>query len=311
MPDIVTLTLNPALDKGSTVDRIVAQRKLRCSQPTFDPGGGGINVARAIHELGGEATAYWVCGGFTGAALQELLDCENVANVPIPIAGPTRENLEVFETSTGLQFRFGMPGSPLSADDVERCLDALRQIAPPPKYLVLSGSLPPDVPDDLYSVFVEVAPPDCRVVLDTSGCALKQGLQSPVYLIKPNLRELSELAGREIQGDLDILNVARTLIDQGKTQVVVSSLGSGGVMLVTAEGWEHVRAPTVPLRSKVGAGDSTVAGMVLGLSRGLTLGESVRLGVAAGSAAVMTDGTRLCQKADTERLFEEMLRAFP
>lgn len=306
MPRIVTLTVNPVVDKSSAVDRVIAEVKLRCQEPTFEPGGGGINVARAIDELGGRALAIWTCGGWTGKMLHELLDHEGIEQLPLPISGTVRENLIVVEESTTQQYRFGMPGPRLNVDEVQACLEAIRQLDPKPDFLVASGSLPPGVDADFYSRVVREAPAGCRVIVDTAGEALKLAIRSGVYLIKPNLRELSHLAGRPLEDDAHIQRTARQLISGGHVEVVVVSLGSGGVMLITAETTLHVRSPTVPILSKVGAGDSTVAGMVLRLSQGDSIEQAARFGVAAGAAAVMTPGTRLCRREDAERLFARM-----
>lgn len=309
MSRIATLTLNPTIDKSCSVEQVVAERKLRCDEPTCHPGGGGINVARAITELGGEVTAYWTRGGVIGELLERLLEEERVEHHPIPIRGMTRENLIVFDRSSGEQFRFGMPGAALSEEELESCLDCLRAIDPPPEYLVLSGSLPPGADARLYARVAGAMPPSCRVVLDTSGRPLALGLDAPIYLIKPNVRELQELADRPIESDAQIRAVAEAVIHEGRAQVVVTSLGSGGVVLTTSDEHRQIRAPTVRIRSKVGAGDSTVAGILLGLSRGKDIVEATRFGVAAGAAAVMTDGTELCRREDTEMLYGEMVQS--
>ncbi len=306
MPQIVTVTLNPAVDKSCSVEQVVAERKLRCGQPTYHPGGGGINVARAIAELGGKVAAHWPCGGAIGHLLRQLLDDEGIEHYPIEIRAMTRENLIVFQQSSQQQFRFGLPGASLTDEEVQSVLDILRADDPPPEYLVLSGSLPPDVDENLYAQIATAMPTSCRVILDTSGRPLRLGLQSPLFLIKPNIHELEQLAGRTIEDDSQIRGVARSLIEEGKVQAVVTSLGSGGAVLTTADEHQQIRSPTVKIRSKVGAGDSMVAGIVFALSNGKPLAESVRYGVAAGAAAVMTDGTDLCRRDDSERLFKEM-----
>jgi 6-phosphofructokinase 2 len=231
--------------------------------------------------------------------------CSNRSRFPIEQA--TRENLTVFEQSSGRQFRFGMPGARVAESNIQTLLDAVRAILPPVDYLVLSGSLPPGAPEDIYSRAAEAVPKSCRVILDTSGPALRRTLSSTVFLIKPNLRELGQIAGRPIESEAQIREVARSIIDTGKVEVIVTSLGAGGAMLITAAECAHIRAPMAPIRSRVGAGDSTVAGIVHGLSEGLSILEAVRFGVAAGSASVMTEGTELCRRADTERLYREMI----
>ncbi|MEX0704441.1 MAG: 1-phosphofructokinase family hexose kinase [Planctomycetales bacterium] len=303
---IVTLTLNPTIDKSTSVDQVVPERKLRCDEPRFDPGGGGLNVARAIRTLGGDALALWTKGGHSGEMLHQLLDGEGVPHAPVRISGMTRENLIVFENLTGQQYRFGMPGPTFSDADARACLDSIAELDEGTEYLVVSGSLSPGLPDDFCAEISRRAPDNCRVVLDTSGAALRRGLECPVYLIKPNLRELAQLADEEIREDRDIVRAARAVIESGRAEIVFVSIGRGGALLVTRDDVEHVRAPTVPIRSKVGAGDSTVAGFVLSLARGRSLRDAARFAVAAGAAAVMTEGTSLCRREDTERLFAEM-----
>jgi 6-phosphofructokinase 2 len=199
-----------------------------------------------------------------------------------------------------------MPGACLTGDEVQSCLDCLQSLDPPPVYLVLSGSLPPGVDEDLYAQVAEAMGPSCRVVLDTSGPPLKRGLRASIYLIKPNMHELEQLADQPVEDDEQIRKVAISLIAEGKVRVVVTSMGSGGAVVTTADEHVHVRAPTVKIRSKVGAGDSTTAGMVLALCRGAGIVDAARFGVAAGSAAVMTEGTELCRRRDAERLYQAM-----
>jgi 6-phosphofructokinase 2 len=305
MPDILTMTLNPALDKNSSVEKIVARRKLRCSQPIFHPGG-GINVARAVAELGGEVAAYWLSGGAIGALIGQLLDEEQLEHHPIEIQAMTRENLIVLERSTGQQFRFGMPGATPTDEELQSVLETLRAVDPPPRFLVLSGSLPPDVNERLYAEIAEAMPASCRVILDTSGQPLRLGLEAPLFLIKPNLHELEQLVGQTVKDDGQIREIARSLIDQGGVQIVITSLGSRGATLTTADQHEQIDSPKVTIASTVGAGDSMVAGIVFALSKDKTLAEALRYGVAAGAACVMTEGTELCRRSDTERLYQQL-----
>jgi len=305
---IVTVTLNPALDRSFSVERVVPENKLSCGPPSFDAGGGGLNVARVIHELGGEAMAFWTCGGIVGQLLRETLDQVGVRHQPVCIEEMTRENVIVFEESSGQQYRFGMPGAAMSEQELEACLSEIKQLDPSPQFLVLSGSLPPGLEDHTYARIARAAPDGCRVIVDTREQPLKCSLEASLFLIKPNLRELGILAGREVTEDAEIEEACERLIDQGNVEVIVVSIGSGGVMLFTRDHHEKIRAPTVKIRSKVGAGDSTVGGIVTGLSQGLTINDAVRFGVAAGSAAVMTEGTQLCRREDVERLFRDMMK---
>jgi 6-phosphofructokinase 2 len=302
MASVVTVTLNPTIDKNCSIDHVVPERKLRCSEPEYKAGGGGLNVARVVQRLGGYSLAVWTRGGPMGEMLSEILDAERIEHRPIPIAGYTREHLIVLETETRQQYRFGTPGPRISEREAEQCLDTVRDLAPLPDVVVLSGSLPPGLASDFYARLAALVPEPCRVLLDTSGAALREGIWGRIYLVKPNLGELSELAGREIRSRAEITDFSRMLIDEKRVEVVVTSLGSAGAILTTAEESEHIPAPIVRIHSKVGAGDSMVAGIAYGLSEGRSVREAVRLGIATGAAAVMTGGTDLCTKSDVEQL---------
>lgn len=311
MPPIITLTLNPALDLTTSIDHMVPSEKMRCAAPRHDPGGGGINVARAIHALGGDALAVFPAGGPTGALIEALLAAEGVPCQLIPIAGLTRENLAVDERGTGKQFRFVMPGPVLSAAELEACMAALTGIRPKPPYLVASGSLPPGCPDSFYGTIIDwAAAQDIRLVLDTSGPALAIVREKPVFLLKPSRSELEHLVGHPLSDRDGIAAAAQELIAHGCAETVVVSLGAEGALLATAAAHVEFPAPRIATRSTVGAGDSMVAGMVLAIARGRPLDEAVRLGIAAGAAASLNPGTTLCRRADVERLFGAALPAW-
>lgn len=308
MNAIVTLSLNPAIDKSSTVEHVIAESKLYCKAPHYEPGGGGVNVARAIRKLGGKSALLYPAGGLTGQRLKDLLDQEAIDHRPVPIQGMTRENLVVLEESTGQQFRFGMPGPALSNEEWERCLHELSTISPKPDYLVASGSLPPGVPIDFYARVARIGKYcGAKVIIDTSGDALNQALLEGVYLIKPNYREFRDIVGQEMKDEWQMRAEAVKLVKSGRCEVLVISLGAAGALMVSEEVVEHIRPPTVPIVSKVGAGDSLVAGVVLSLARGQTPRNAVLFGIAAGAAAVMTPGTELCRSEDAERLYAKML----
>jgi 6-phosphofructokinase 2 len=302
--------MNPAIDKSTSVDNVVPERKLRCAPPRWEPGGGGINVSRALHRLGGASTAFYPAGGYSGDRLQDLLDEEGIDHRPIPIERDTRENLIIYEESTDQQFRFGMPGAELKEEEWRRFPSKIAEMEPAPDYLVASGSLPPGVPEDFYSRLANLAQErDIRMVLDTSGTPFVRAVEeAQIYLIKPNMRELSQLAGRELDKESEQEDFVKRLIEKGHCEVVVISRGAGGALAVWREGCEHLRAPSVPIKSKVGAGDSMVAGIVLSLAQGNEIVEAVRFGVAAGAAAVMTPGTELCRGDDAAELYAQLQR---
>lgn len=309
MTDIVTFTLNPTVDRSARINRVIAEHKLRCQEERFDPGGGGINVAAAITQLGGEVMAIYTAGGIIGGLLTRLLNGQGVKNRAISISGNTRENVIITETESDQQYRFGFPGPELTQAEQQTCFETITQLDPAPKHLVVSGSLPPGVPDRFVSRMIEAMPTSTRITLDICGKALKLGVEQSVFLLKPNQRELGQLVNREIESDQDAREAAHRLIDSGKVRAIMVSLGRGGVMLVTRDEEHRIHAPTVKIRSKIGAGDSTVAGTVLALQRGESLLDAARFGVACGSAAVMTEGTQLCRREDAERLYEELKKA--
>jgi 6-phosphofructokinase 2 len=296
--------MNPALDIATSTDRVVPTHKLRCAPPRYDPGGGGINVARAAHALGGDAVAIFPVGGPAGEMIHHLLDQEGVRHHPIAIGGFTRESLAVEDRQTGEQFRFILPGPVVGEADQERCLDQLSMAAAEADFIVASGSLPLGVQEDFYARVVDLAQKlGKRLVLDTSGAALSRAGHG-IYLLKPSLRELQELVGRGIGSLLEQERAAREIIEQGRSEIIVLSLGEEGALLVSVDECERFAAVPVQARSTVGAGDSMLAGVVLALSRGLPLREAVRFGLAAGAAALLGSGTQLCRRSDVESLYQ-------
>lgn len=303
-PTIVTLTMNPALDITTDAEIVRPTSKVRCRAVRYDAGGGGINVARIAHILGASVSAVFPAGGATGDVLTDLLNAEGVPFQRIKVSEATRESFTVDETSTGLQYRFVLPGPRLTFVEQVQCLDELRLTANVAKFVVASGSLPPGVPRTFYQQVADICRDlGVRLVLDTSGAGL-QHVSSGVFLLKVSVRELRECVGRELATEPEQLKGARELIESGRAEVVVVSLGADGALLVTSD--ENQRFSAIPMRavSGVGAGDAMVAAITVGLSRGWSASESVRFGIAAGAAMLMTPGTAPCTRADAERLFE-------
>ena len=309
MTSIVTLTLSPTIDTSTHVDHVIPERKLRCDQPLTEPGGGGVNVARALRRFGAEPLAIFTAGGHTGERMIELVEAEDVDVRTIPIAEMTRENFTVREDASSLQYRFCMPGPEIRESEWQQILEAIESLEPAPDYMVVSGSLPPGLPDDSYAQIAHIANRrGVRMVLDTSGPPLRAALDAGLFLIKPNLAELAWLEGETwIEDDQHLRETAAKLTQNGRCEAVVVSLGAGGALVSTHEQVARIPAPSVRSESKVGAGDSMVAGIVLGLSRGWTMVEAASFGVAAGSAAVMTPGSDLCRRDDTERLYAQIV----
>lgn len=302
MPNITTLTLNPCVDKNTAVYSVASEIKLRCESPTYDPGGGGVNVSRAIHKLGGTATTVLALGGSTGDTLRGLLEQERLLLHVVPAASWTRENLVVFEKSTTLQYRFGMPGGALTEAELAALVAAV--LATDADYIVASGSLPANVPDDFYATLTRQAQATgARVIIDTSEKALEAMMGAGAFLLKPNIHELEILSGEKFEGEEQMVMVARRLITEKMAEVFVVSLGAQGAALITKDDFVLMQPPVVPVKSKVGAGDSMVGGIVRALAHGERLVDAVRYGIAAGTACVMTPGTELCRKEDVEQIY--------
>jgi 6-phosphofructokinase 2 len=298
--------MNPAIDASCAVESVFPDHKLRCSGVCYEPGGGGVNVSRAIRNLGGDSTVLYQAGGPSGEMFGVLLDREGLKHEAVPIENWTRENFTVTEAASGQQYRFILPGPSVSPEEWNRSLERIDGTGELPEFVVASGSLPPGVPADFYARLAKrVDAKGSRFVLDTSGAALAAALrgEGKVYLVKPSMRELREFAGRELSHESEQEQAAIQMVKSGQAEIVVVSLGAAGAFFASAGGCERIRAPSVPVKTKVGAGDSMVAGIVFALARDMSLRDAVRFGIACGTAAVMMPGTQLCRREDAERLF--------
>ncbi|QIL03323.1 1-phosphofructokinase family hexose kinase [Sphingomonas sinipercae] len=300
---MVTLTLNPAIDVSSEADEVRHTHKIRTSREELEAGGGGINVARVLTRLGADVRAVFLAGGATGHALDELLARTCVDRRRIEIAGDTRLSLTVMERATGHEYRFVPEGPEVSDSEWSAALEAIA--GERCDYLVASGSLPRGVPADFYVRLAKaLGGRGVRLVLDTSGEALEAALaHGGLFLIKPSRSELEHFAGTPLPNNDDVIAAARQLVDQGRAEHVAVSLGGEGAIFVSRDGSHFAPALDVPAQSAVGAGDSFVAGMVFGFSRGLPPDEAFRLGMAAGAAAVLTCGSEIARADDVWRLF--------
>lgn len=306
MQKIITLTLNPALDKSIEVPELVPEKKLRSLNVKVEPGGGGINVSRALHKLEGNSEAVYLSGGFTGKQFEKLLTEEGVASIALNISGDTRENFIVVDAKSHQQYRFGMEGPEVSESEWQQALDHISK-QDNVSYIVASGSLPPGVPADFFGKLAIIAKQkNARLIADTSGEPLKYAVHEGLFMIKPNLDELATLNEKKELDHNEIISAARKIIANGGCEVMVVSMGKDGAILITDKENILVTPPAVKVNSTVGAGDSMVAGMVLALSKKWDWESVLRYGVAAGTSATMNHGTELCKKEDTDQMFEKM-----
>ncbi|MBI2853176.1 MAG: 1-phosphofructokinase [Chloroflexi bacterium] len=303
---IATVTLNPSLDEDILVDGLVLDEANRWLKLRRYAGGKGINVSRAIHEQGGVTVAYGFIGGNTGRTLEILLDEEGVLFSFTPIKEETRTNVILSDTRTAQQTRIDAPGPRISKRELERFMKKVRQLRPHPDMLVIAGSVPPGIPTSIYyDVIKEAKERGILTILDSEGQWLTEGIKAKPYLIKPNVHEAEILVGKKLPTEKAVIDAARKLLDTG-IEIVVISRGKEGIIAATKDMVVKAMTPTVKVRSTVGAGDCTIAGLALKLSCGESLIEACRLGAAMGTAAVMTYGTELCRKTDVEKLLPKV-----
>jgi 6-phosphofructokinase 2 len=302
MSVIATLTMNPTIDVAYEVDRVFHTHKIRTTHEYYNPGGGGINVARVFVRLGGAARCIYLSGGATGAALDGLIDLHQLVRTRIPIAGDTRVAMTALEHASGKEFRFTPAGPIVREAEWMACLSWLDGIDC--EYLVASGSLPPGVPGDFYAEITRImVARGIRMVLDSSGDALGLGLAGgSLYLVKPSKGELEHLVGHSLETLDDIAAAALRIVDMGQAKLVAVTMGQDGALLARRNGAVHAAALPIEAASAVGAGDSFLAGMVHALAQGQDDVSAFRFGVAAGSAAVLRPGTGLAHPEDIRRL---------
>ena len=303
MPSIVTITFNPCVDISSSVDTLVPEKKMRCAPSVYEAGGGGINVARGIKKLGGNALAIYLAGGNNGATLQSLLKAESLDTVLIDTGINTRTNVSMVDKSSTLQYRFVTAGTPINEATLEECIRALEGLSDV-EYIVVSGSLQTGLPHNIFERLSAIAKQKhAKLIIDIPTEALKTYPIKGAYLLKPNLNELSMLAGKEELQEDEIEDVARIIISRNVCEVIVISMGSAGALLVTKDITERFITPTVKAKTTVGAGDSMIAGIVMYLAANKNIKEAVRFGVACGTAATLNEGTQLFKIEDAERMY--------
>lgn len=307
MPNILTITLNPALDLSSSVGRVIPGPKLRCSPPAVHPGGGGLNVSRAIALLGGKSRAFVALGGTVGQRIRTLLEAEKIELQFFEIEGETRQSLSVTSAIRAEQFRFVFPGPEWQQSQVTNAMLAIEDAVQQATILVVSGSLPPGVPPDFTATLAAKLPPQTRIIADHSGAPLNWHVDNPsaIEVLRMDAAEAEELAGKVLISRQDTAEFARHLVDQGVAKVIIIARGADGSVMAAPEGLYHSCCIVTDIRSKVGAGDSFVGALALAMDKGETWADALRHGVAAAGAAVMTEGTELCRPEDVEHLLRK------
>ncbi|WP_037832955.1 1-phosphofructokinase family hexose kinase [Streptomyces sp. NRRL F-4474] len=293
-PAVVTLTMNPALDLCWEVERLQGIGKNRARVRSVTVGGGGINVARHIVRFGGRATAVHTAGGEVGLRLNRLLDEEGIDHVAVDIDDDTREALVLVETATHRSYHIVPSGPHLREREGRRCLELLERLAGACPYVVVSGSLPPGLPDDYYAAVARhVREAGSRLILDTSGPALRAALAEGVFLFRCNRTEAESLTGRAVSGFDEARALNEHLLTSGSAEIAVTTLGALGALCSTRHGHTELYTPPLPGEplSDAGAGDSMVAALTAELAAGEDPVAACALGVATAAAAMLTPST--------------------
>ncbi|MEO1702171.1 MAG: 1-phosphofructokinase family hexose kinase [Pseudomonadota bacterium] len=304
---IVTVTLNPALDFAADVPELIPNEKLRCDHPSMFPGGGGVNVARAIRNLGGDATACVALGGPNGQSLELLLRAEGVDVAPVSLDVQTRHSLSIRDQETGKLYRFMLPGTPWTQMIEAHFLAKVAELLGKAKYCILSGSMPPGTGVNTIRRLATICHnADCKLVVDTSGPTLITLVQEEsvgIDILRANRDEARYSTTRELETPGDFAAAAAQMIERGAADNVILGVGGKGNLVVTKDGQSlFVPAPKVEVISRVGAGDSFVGAMVLALASGKSWAQALPWGAAAASVACTRPGTELCTRDETQEL---------
>jgi 1-phosphofructokinase family hexose kinase len=288
---IVTVTLNPVLDRTLIVPRINFDDVLRASEVRLDWAGKGLNVSRALKALGLSSTATGLLGGSTGRMLEKGLSDLQIDTDFLYIDGETRTNIVVLEADGGRHVKVNEAGPRVSASDQAAFLEKVSSLARTGDMWVFCGSLPPGIPVDYYRQLIElVQQRGALAILDTNGEMLREGLLSRPYLVKPNSVEAAEITGYALETEIDAQRAAAYFLQEG-AEIVALSLGANGLLLTTHQETFRIHCPPVTARNPTGAGDALLAGIVYGLSHQLPMEQVARWGVAAGSAAAARTDT--------------------
>lgn len=301
MPMITTVTLNPALDEAVSLDQFALGSTNRSALDALDPGGKGVNASRVIARMGRETIALGFVGGVTGNMLREKLDAEGLLHAFDEVEELTRLNVMIYERTGGRRTRLYLPGPHVAVERIAALRTRLAQ-APAGSYVVLGGSVPPGLPQEIYRDLVAwLGERGVHCIVDTSGAPLAYVLAARPALIKPNVEEAAEVLGRTLENDEEILEAAFELQRRGARRVVISQ-GAQGAIGVGPDGCLKAVPPVVQACSTVGSGDSMVAGLAIALSEGGDLKAGLMLGTAAGAATATITGTKLCRRSDVEAL---------
>ncbi|MBZ4646434.1 MAG: 1-phosphofructokinase [Clostridia bacterium] len=303
---VVTVTLNPALDKTVTVSSLKTGGLNRVKDIRMDAGGKGINVAKVLKKFEVDVLAAGLIAGFQGQLLLEYLEAEGIKTSFLKIPGETRTNLKIVEEKTKITTEVNEAGFLVTQEDLKRFSDNLLHLMDQTCILVLSGSLPPGVPETIYKDYIEIAnAKGIKTILDADGKALEEGIKALPFAIKPNIHELENLAGCKLLEEKDVVLAGRHLIEKGINLVVIS-MGSEGAIVLNDK--ETYRVKTFPIKreSTVGAGDSMVATLAYALLNNKPLEEIAKWITTAGTITASKPGTQVCTLAEVQQSLHQV-----
>jgi len=303
---IISFTLNPGLDYILQIEELAMNETQRAKKAALYAAGKGINVSRMLARFALPTIAMGFIGGINGERFTKILEQENITLNFVPCKKETRMNVIITKLGSYDQLRISTKGSEIHRDELNELYKRIDNLPEEVKYVTFGGSLPQGVPNSVYKDLIElIQSRGIKCVLDTSGKPLIEGIKAKPFLIKPNLHELSQITGKELEKLSDIKEEAVKLVQKGVKNVIVS-FASGGAIFVNEKKILHAFAPKVEVKSKVGAGDSMVAGILYGFHKNLPEEEILRYGIAFGSAAVLTTGTELAYKKEVHDLYEKV-----
>lgn len=303
---ITTITLNVSVDKAyciaGSIQPGTVSRVLECINTA---GGKGLNVARIIDFCGEKVTAAGFAGGFNGRYVESLLDQDGIHHDFTRTRSETRSCINILaedETST----EFLEPGAPVDEGEIRAFLENFQRIAEESDVITISGSIPKGVPDDIYALMIrEIKKKGKKVILDTSGTYLKEGIKAGPTMIKPNKEELEAILGMEITDRNRTIEAAVELMKYGIEYVVVS-LGGDGAMVVSREGIFHGRPPRLKAVNTVGCGDSMVGAFAVAMRRSLLIQEALAYAVAVSAANAVNPETGHIRMEDVDEILPKV-----
>ena len=303
---IYTLTLNPAIDRELTVEKVEFDAVLSALKAQVDIGGKGFNVSRLLKSMGMPSTALGFIGGRTGERLRHGLEALDIATDFVSISGETRTNISIVTDKHDHYIKVNEKGPMVDEPKQRELLDKIASLAGPGDWWVLAGSLPPGVPDSFYAEIINALNERKAIsILDTTGESLRLGCDAKPYLVKPNAEETFKLTGLPVETTEQIVRAAKALLKMG-TQNVVISMGKNGAFLQTTDESWLIHSPKIQEKNPIGAGDSMVGGLVWGLSQGYSLKDALGWGAASGAASASLSGTDVGSRILIEELFAQV-----